>query len=248
MRYFLDHKRKAFQGGAGVSWDMTISNAYIRTQSEPSLTFGDSVTDSPFSMGIWLYKSSWTGGCRILMNYDAPYQYGFFANNSAQLIMVLLDNGTSPRIGRLYSSAMTAYDGLWIHVVGTYDGSSSSSGIKIYINGSRVDDTDYNSGSYVAMHGGNSRLYLGLAATFDFTPYAGYMADWILWNKELSAAEVAQIYNSGVPRDEMSESTSANIIHYWRANTGGVLPTDLSPTGADANFESNVALSTNYPT
>jgi len=48
-----------------------------------------------------------------------------------------------------------------VSVVATYDGSGSASGIKIYVNGSRVDNADSNSGSYVAMENTSEPITIG---------------------------------------------------------------------------------------
>ena len=45
--------------------------------------------------------------------------------------------------------------------MGTYDGSRASTGIRIYLDGVRVDDTDDNSGTYTAMENGSEVVAVG---------------------------------------------------------------------------------------
>ena len=55
--------------------------------------------------------------------------------------------------------------GQWYCLVGTYDGSSSSNGIKLYLNGLRVDDTVATLGTYTAMENSPKPLYIGKYGT-----------------------------------------------------------------------------------
>jgi len=78
-------------------------------------------------------------------------------------------------------------------IVATYDGSSSAAGIKIYRDGVRVDDTDYVSGTYVAMENLAAEVAIG------YYTFGTGVKRWLLngeatWfaitGKELSADEV----------------------------------------------------------
>ena len=59
--------------------------------------------------------------------------------------------GSTVRIGRL-TADISSNVGSWTHVVATYDGSSTLSGIKIYVNNNRSDVTDSSLNTYIAMH------------------------------------------------------------------------------------------------
>jgi hypothetical protein len=63
-----------------------------------------------------------------------------------------------------YNTALTSYQGQWIHVACTYDGTSSSSGIKLYLNGSKVATINSSSGSYDAMENTIQPLFIGQQA------------------------------------------------------------------------------------
>lgn len=111
------------------------------------------------------------------------------------------------------------------HLVGfTYDGSGSASGMKLYINGvlessTVVEDT----------LGGNSIIHTGplcLASregTGQF--YDGRLTEVSMWGKELSAAEVAEIYNSGKPANLYKHSATSDINGWWRLGNSLTYPT-----------------------
>ena len=46
-----------------------------------------------------------------------------------------------------------------------------------------------------------------------------------MWNKELSASEVTEIYNAGKPADISKHSASADLISWWRMGDGDTFPT-----------------------
>jgi hypothetical protein len=79
------------------------------------------------------------------------------------------DNTTGGNIGRQYSGAFSL--NTWYHVAATYDGGTSASGVKIYINGVRVDDTDNVSGSFAAVRDISIPFTIGQSFTSNVPNY-----------------------------------------------------------------------------
>jgi hypothetical protein len=80
----------------------------------------------------------------------------------------------------------------WYHVVVTYDGSKTAAGVNIYIDDSLATSTiskDTFTGS--SANAGN----LTIASTTN--PLGGIIDELGIWNRELSASEVTELYNSG---------------------------------------------------
>ena len=98
-------------------------------------------------------------------------------------------------IGRR-SDAITSYDGLWIHLVGTYNGDGTSGGVKLYINGSQVDtaNKESNAGSYVAMENLGGDAHIG-EINSDYTN--GKIDDVRIFKRELSSDEAKELYDKG---------------------------------------------------
>ena len=122
----------------------------------------------------------------------------------------IIDNSTGGYIGRLYNTAMTSQEGNWLHIVTTYDGSSTIAGIKIYLDGLRVDDTDYSSGSYTAMENTNTALRIGQQYNSFYS--SGKIDDTSIFSSVLSPTKVLSYYNNGEPTDLSSES---GLVGYW---------------------------------
>jgi len=199
----------------GVCLDFSGSSQYVDLGDSGDFTFGNGSTDSPFSMMMWVCMDDATNF--FLFNKDdfggagTQREYRWFVNGSDKISMVLIDNSAGFYIGRNYNTALTSYQGQWIHVAVTYDGSSSSSGIKIYVNGSRVDDTNENSGAYVAMENKSTALQIG-ARVASSTYANGKIDDARLFNSELTSEEIQKIYSTG--------ENPSTPLGWWKFNDG----------------------------
>jgi len=89
-------------------------------------------------------------------------------------------------------------DNTWHHFIVTYDGSSTLAGLKLYVDGTEERDT---TGSTVttmtnSMLGENNEFCLG-AREAGNQPFTGMLDECAVWSRELTAAEVTTLYNSG---------------------------------------------------
>ena len=224
------------------SVDLDGIDAFVQVADNDNLSFGNGTTDSPFSISAWVNMTDATR-FRIVSKYDSNLEYLFATGGTDKIAFNCYDNSTSARIGRQYSTALTSLQGTWIHLVATYDGSRSSTGQKIYLNGSRVDDTDSNSGTYTAMENTTAPLEIGKLTT---TRANGLMDEIAIFNAELSSTDVTAIYNSGTPA---SLSSYSSLVSWWRFEEGsGTTATDSGSGGNTGTLDNTVAYSTNVPT
>ena len=197
------------------SLDFDGVDDYINLGDSDDFSFGNGVTDSPFSISAWINMDDSSKFRIASKNTSTIKEYIFTTSGTKLLSFVLYDNSTGGRIQRKYNTALTSYEGQWINVTATYDGSSSSSGIKIYLNGTRVDDIDGNAGSYVAMEKTTQPFEIGRN---DLTSFANGKIDEVsVFNSELSASDITDIYNSGTPTD----LTSLSPIAWYRMGDNG---------------------------
>lgn len=87
--------------------------------------------------------------------------------------------------------------GVWYHVVATYDGSQSASGIKVYIDGSLGTQNIQKD-----TLGSNSSSASGIKATISSRngstiPTNGTIDEVGIWDRVLTSDEVTELYNSG---------------------------------------------------
>jgi hypothetical protein len=222
------------------SFEFDGNTDYIEIADADNLSFGNGTTDSPFSISAWVNMTDATN-FRIVNKYDSNFEYLFSTGGADTIVFLLYDNSTGGRIGRLYSTALTSFQGSWIHLAATYSGNGSSTGLKIYLNGSRVDNTDNNSGSYTAMENTTAPLEIGKVTT---TRANGLIDEVSIFNFALTdegvsvgqtaGGQIAEIYNGGVPND----LTSLNPLSWWRmgeaANYAGGVWT-LTDQGSGGN-------------
>ena len=194
-------------------------------------------TDS-FSMSLWFNKPTSSGAEFLLgKNEQASPRSGYFAFTSGNLVHFRITTSG----GFLLQIRDNDVHNLnvWEHYVFTYDGSSTSSGINIYKNGTLLTN--------VARSG--ATLTQSIQTTVPFTLGArqglGLFAESLIdevgvFNSELSASDITAIYNSGVPT---SLSSYSSLISWWRCGDG-----DTSPTLTDNGSGGNNGTMTNFST
>ena len=127
----------------------------------------------------------------------------------------------------------------------TYNGSGHVTRINVYVNGSLDNGTTTTSGSYTAMSNTTQPLEIG---RFTSGSYAdGHIDEVAIFNTELSATDVENIYNSGLPNDLTGTS---GLVSWWRMGDGDTAPTitDNGGGGNNGTMESFSTFSTDVPT
>ncbi len=95
---------------------------------------------------------------------------------------------------RMASAANAVNDGTWHHVAFTYDGSSSASGITIYIDGEEAGTVVVNNTDPGAL--ADSALRLGQRAGTLLGYFSGGLDDIRIYSRELSATEIQALYRA----------------------------------------------------
>lgn len=207
------------------------SGDYINVADDDDFTFGTGGTDSPFSIQAWIQIDDVaTDEGTIIGKYNANTNAEWlFWQDNGKIRLNLYDNDQSPPTGnaiRLTTTNVVLTNDTWHHVVVTYDGGESHTGIKAYIDGSLVSSTTELVGTYGGMRNTSVDVRIGgtVAGSFDFEKL---MASAAIFNKELSDSEVFELYNSGKVLNLEYFSAYSNIISWWK------LGDDLDTTGAN---------------
>jgi len=169
---------------------------YISVQDSETLSFGNGTSDSPFSLEAWIKPNDVTNFPALakgVYNSAGEYLFGFLSVD--KLKFYLFNNSAFQAVA--YDTALTSSEGQWMHIVATYDGrggTSANAGMKIYLNGSQVNNANESSGTYVAMENLSANLEVGKYSS----NYAkGSIDEAKVYAKELSATEVLKNYNNG---------------------------------------------------
>lgn len=214
------------------SVELEGGSEYLDVGNYSDYNFGSGGTDSAFSVSAWLNMTDATdfvvAGKDDGSGSNRQYTIRFVGG---KMHFYLLGGGY---IGRSVSTTATSDELSWIHVAFTYDGSKSETGIKIYRNGTRVDDTSYSGGSYAGMSATSASFTIGKQGTI----YSrGLMDEVAVFNSEISSSDITSIYNEGTPND----ISSLEPVSWWRmgdSNSGvGTTVTDVGSGGNDGTLE-----------
>ena len=150
--------------------------------------------NSNFSASAWVKYTIGSGIKTILSNNalltSPTRQYGWGLYLNSNNILFQTYDGTSTIGGLSYAATLTS--GSWYHITVTKSGTTK----RIYLNGAEVANASVNNITYTATHrptiGGQRYDATGMEY-FSVSPIDGLS----VWQKELTQAEVTELYNSG---------------------------------------------------
>lgn len=189
------------------------------------LTFGNAFNydnANQWSLSMWIRPDNLAARHTLFSkttNDANVYGWGFYQDTGGQLFIQM----RAPAQLRQHTSVLTFNALAWNHLCITYDGSQNINGLRIYING--VLGAVPASGAVTAsLLSGQDAMLASRNGAFQ---YPGYMDEVAIIGKELSALEVAEIYNAGSPPDYSLLSFIGNIASYYRMGDGDTYPTIL---------------------
>jgi hypothetical protein len=117
-------------------------------------------------------------------------EYAFYYNNTNKQIITRVYSGGSNTIYRNFLFNVDLGT-TWKNLILTYD----TNIMKLYVDGVLINGTFTTVGTYVGMS--NTTIPLTIGQLYQYTPitFGGNLDEVVIWNKELSQAEVTEIYN-----------------------------------------------------
>jgi hypothetical protein len=217
----------------GPSMRFDGSNDYVSFAAPvgSAFSFTNGTDDTPLSVSAWVKMEDATN-FPVLSKYStttATREWLFYVSGSDYLGAVLMgsDGNTASVIS---DELITNREGQWTHLAMTYAGAgpnssnsfssaSDSGNLELYINGKLQPNVTRSSASYVGMQ--STSQPVELARFNNGTEAKGEIRDVKLFNKELSAAEVKEVYSNG--QLGFAESTGTA--------DGGIYTQDATPSG-----------------
>jgi len=196
---------------------------YGEIANPSSVSFDSGV---PWSVSFWSIKGG-SGTKFILDNLtnDAAlkgYELRHDTSRRLQLLMIS-DFPSTNYMGRQCSVGMTT--GALEHWVVTVDNSTTSAGIKFYLNGALQGSANlFDNLTGSVQHSSPARI--GSRPGSALNRLNSWIDEFAIYDKELSLAEVQAIYNSGTKHDLKLLPTNPNLARYWRVMDGSA--TDLT--------------------
>lgn len=197
-------------------------------------SFGDGTSDSPFTLACWVKMDS-ADTFRFFSKGTNTSNIEYFLSTFAdgRVLYTLYDQTTANFISILSDVSITSKEGEYILLVVSYDGSSSNTGLKMYVNDAtdmeRVAATVGSGGSYTAMHSGLGDIWLGGSPFGGFSD--GLIDSTYIWNRALSDGDVAEGDTVG---------TDSDIDQLWNSGDGLELPLPVEEGTGGGTARSNV--------
>jgi len=151
---WLDHSTR------GYMYVLDGTADYMYRADDAGLTFGNGSSDSAFSVMVVMYPTSVASYNVLVSKADVTlYKEWALIKNEDDILFAVYDDVEGSQLARSKTSVFSA--DTWYSVIATYDGSGASTGINVYVDGVKVDDTDSSSGSYTAMGDTAAKFVVG---------------------------------------------------------------------------------------
>jgi hypothetical protein len=188
-------------------------NDTITIPDDASLSFGNSSTDVPFSLAAWVKFTEYGEVISKTLN-TSTMEWEMHIGAAGFLSFRLYDDNTSNYIGRSTTTAFDAFFDKWTYICATYDGSSSANGIRIYINGIRSDNANFNLGTYTALSDTTAPVDIGFSR-YDSSYGHGYIANVAIWFDVRTQDEIIADTERGY-----IDASDAHLLALWPLNDG----------------------------
>jgi hypothetical protein len=179
--FTFDGTNDAINIGSAATWDAVIGNNTSSGSTEK------------MSFSAWVYKTGDGGG-----NYGEILDFGgtdigFYTGATERIFLSAKWNGNNTVKWRTRDANPFPLNA-WTHIVVTYDATDSSNDPEFYVNGTLVA-TEHSSGTKTGDYYGivSQDGFIGNRSDGTYS-WEGQLADVAIWNKVLSAADVAALY------------------------------------------------------
>jgi concanavalin A-like lectin/glucanase superfamily protein len=197
--------------------------------------------DDVFSYTFWIKTTQTTNSSIIIGKMKSNvspyrgYRVNFSQSNGEAIEFQLRNNQSGSNYSRIEqddgdANYIAVNDGSWHHVACTYDGSGDKEGLEIYVDGILQDVERNGDGIGTNTIVTTDMLRVGQDSNAD-RPCEMRIDEIGLFDKELSQAEVAEIYNGGEAMNLQEHSAQANLI-MWLRGDGDIHPTIIDQAGA----------------
>ncbi|WP_340065821.1 LamG domain-containing protein [Ascidiimonas aurantiaca] len=192
--------------GSGNSYYFDSNNHVITTSNQIDNDLGKSAT---FSAWIYVDENAAPFTGRILSNFNGNDSSEANCNRRVGFVFGVTDLGainifyatSSP----LYYGRITAEEsierGKWHHVLTTWDGTRKSSGFKIYIDGKRRDNENFQAGQetsfcdkYIQSEQ-SFQIGLGTCVTGPCSPFKGAIDEVRIYKRVLNSSEIDVLFS-----------------------------------------------------
>lgn len=206
FHFFLNALQKIQAGWSNTkSMEFDGIDDYVNVPNHSSLNITDNL-----SISFW-FKTTETGYFHYFLSKADTGELQYFVRmRDGNIMFTVYEEGDGSPSKQIRGSGVYN-DGNWHHAVCTF----SSGTIKLYVDGSE-DLSGSISGTGTSI--GAQTADLTLAAYAQNGQYQTCSLDEVtIWDTAvLDSGDVTELYNSGIPQDPTTITTSANLVSYWQ--------------------------------
>ena len=174
--------------------DFPGTDEYISVEDAAAFTPANIAGGTPLSISAWVNMDDATDfmiAVKGVYNTDGEWQ--FHVNDSDQLSFMIYDESVDNCYIKRRSNAttLTAYQGKWVHVAGTYDGGTTYTGMAVYLNGVDIGDAGNNLGVFAVAEDLAGKVRIG---EYDGSYADGRIDDVRIFTTEQTAVQVRNLY------------------------------------------------------
>jgi hypothetical protein len=185
-------------GKYGASIYIDETDEYITVSDDDAFSFGNGTTDQPFSIATWIYTDAneATGGDIVSKHNASDLEYRFYTTTNEALCISLNDDSASGTI-QICSANDVMVPGTWQHVVATYDGTATASGLNLYVDTELITPASTANSGYTAMENMSVGLtIMGRYVASVTNEYRGKIDELQMFNYNLTPVQIKSIYNN----------------------------------------------------
>ena len=173
----------------------------------------------------WVYHDSVTTDDTIFSTVNVSADDGFWfwrddaasASGRQDTYSIYLDESGSSDTVKVEGAQSASPATTWTHVAFTWkggtDGTNANEGLRLYINGVEDANSPADSSAVTAIDSSTRELIIG-NSLLGGKEFIGGMTECAIWDTNLTAAEVSQLYNSKVKGMPLQIQPSS-LVGYW---------------------------------
>lgn len=175
-----------------------------------------------FSVSVWFKLNALTDQCICSKDYrdvgKRMFQIQYYPDAGPEsLIAYVWDQSAGSYLGKTTNGALST--GVWYHACLVYDGGTdANNSVKLYLNNA-AQTTNFSGGAFSGVDTTDANFLVGAyknpGGSFDRF-FNGIIDEPAVFQAELSATDVSNIYNSGNPADLSAHAQWSNALATWR--------------------------------
>lgn len=234
-----------FSGATGfVNTYSTVFNGVDET-----IQFGNAFSyTNNLSVFCWVSTGNLTSNTAIFSKWNAGIaqrSWALWTTAGGKLRVGISADGGTTNAKDYTSTAVGSIENNGWHLIGF---TFASNVLKLYVDGVEVTTSKGSDPTVNAINAGTSDIWMGKDRNFSYAYFPGNIDEPTIWTGTvLSDADIATLYNSGVPTEPSSLSLDGTLAHHWRLGDGDDATTVYDQV-ASADGTLNNMDATNYST